>query len=143
VLSTTVDRLLPYSAEQLFDLAADIERYPQFLPWWVSSKVHERRSGYCRVENKVAIGPIRLHFWSQAQLQRPQRIDVTSDHEPFRRFRLSWSFEPGPRGCRVELCAELALRSRFMQELLGQTLDDIAAQVICAFEARASELFKQ
>ena len=140
VLSTDVDRLLPYRAEQLFDIAADIERYPQFLRWWIASKVHEHRGDYCRVENTVVLGPMRLHFWSEAHLQRPQRIEVTSQDEPFRRFTLSWNFEPRSSGCRVELCAQLELRSRLMQELIEPTLNRIASEVIGAFEARASEL---
>jgi coenzyme Q-binding protein COQ10 len=141
--NTAVERLLPYRPEQLFDLAADIERYPQFLHWWLSSEVRERRGEYCQVENTVAVGPMRLRFRSEARLQRPQRIDVTSEQEPFRRFKLRWNFEPRSSGCRVQLCAELELRSQFMQELIGQTLQSIAAEVMCAFERRAGELFRE
>ena len=43
MLSRKVERSLPYSAEQMFDLAADVERYPEFLRWWITARIRQRR----------------------------------------------------------------------------------------------------
>jgi coenzyme Q-binding protein COQ10 len=141
VLSTALERSLPYSAEQLFDLAADIERYPQFLPWWKLATIRERTAEYCCVDNIVSLGPVELQFRSEARLSRPQRIDVSSDEAPFRRFRLEWMFEPQPHSCRVRLQVELELRSLLLQRLVAYTLRGFIREILLAFEARGRALY--
>ena len=142
MLSTALERWLPYSAEQLFDLAADIERYPQFLRWWKRASVRECNGERCRVDNAVALGPISMQFRTQASLLRPRRIEVTSDDAPFRRFRLSWEFQPQVEGgCRVILDVELELRSLLLQGLVERVLRSVMAEILAAFEVRARELY--
>jgi coenzyme Q-binding protein COQ10 len=137
-----LERSLPYSAEQLFDLAADIERYPQFLRWWKLATVRERTDEYCSVQNTVSVGPIELQFRSEARLSRPQRIDVASDEAPFQRFRLAWRFEPQSQcGCCVRLQVELELRSLVLQGLLGRAVHGALEDILRAFEARAYTLY--
>ena len=142
MLSAAVARSLPYSAEQLFDLAADIERYPQFLRWWTAATIRERSGQYCRVENTVALGPMRLQFTSAATLLRPERIDVRSTEAPFRRFDLGWRFEPQPEGsCCVRLTVTLQLRSFILQQLIEQYVQGFMGEILLAFEARARALY--
>ena len=70
-------RPLPYSREQLFDLAADIESYPAFLRGWQSARIIERRGSMLRVKQTLGIGTLNLTFETAAMLQRPHRIAVT------------------------------------------------------------------
>ena len=81
--------VLPFSCEQAFDLAVDIEAYPSFLPGWISARIQRRESNVCWVEQVVGLGPIRLQFTSQAVFHRPERIEVTSTQAPFRQFSLT------------------------------------------------------
>jgi ribosome-associated toxin RatA of RatAB toxin-antitoxin module len=67
---------LPFGCEQVFDLAADIERYPEFLKWWISARIQKRESNICHVEQVLGLEPIRLQFASAAVLHRPERIDM-------------------------------------------------------------------
>ncbi len=139
-LATVVERCLPFDAERLFDVAADIEHYPEFVPGWVAVRVQARRPGYCRVENTVALGPLQLRFTAEAHMDRPRRIDVASDQPPFERFMLSWVFEPLAGGCRVRLRADLDLNSGLLKPLIEQAVRSVASDVIRAFEERAHEL---
>jgi coenzyme Q-binding protein COQ10 len=133
-----VGRTLPFRCEQVFDLAADIERYPEFLKWWVSARIQKRESNICYVEQVVGLGPIRLQFASQAVLHRPERIDVTSTDSPFRHFRLSWLVAAIPStGCRISVEAGLELQSGFLQHAVNQFLPAAVHDIISAFEARA------
>lgn len=144
MLSTALERALPYSAEQLFDLAADIERYPQFLPWWKAAAVRERTDTWCRVDNTVAMGPLELSFHAQAILLRPERIDVSADEALFRHFNLCWQFHPLLEGmCQVDLSVEFELRARILQALLTGVLPELTAGVLWAFEVRARALYQQ
>jgi coenzyme Q-binding protein COQ10 len=138
-----VTRTLHCSCEQAFDIAADIERYPDFLTGWISARIQKRESNICYVEQVVGLGPIRLQFTSKAVLHRPERIEVTSAEAPFRHFRLSWQVTAvPPAGCRVSVAAEAKLQSRMMQRIVNQLLPAAVDDVITAFEARARRLYK-
>jgi coenzyme Q-binding protein COQ10 len=137
-----VGRVLAYSREQVFDLAADIERYPDFLRWWITARIRKRESNICYVDQVLGLGPVRVQFASKAVLCRPERIDITSSDAPFRRFSLSWLVEARPpTGCRVSIVADLELRSRFLQRVADQVLAASVVDIIAAFEARARSLY--
>lgn len=137
-----IGRLLPFSREQVFDLAADIERYPDFLRGWITARVRRRESNICYVDQVVGIGPLRLRFSSKAVLLRPVRIDVTSSDPPFRRFSLSWLVDAVPSaGCRVSVIADLQLQSSLLQQAVDLILPDRVADIVEAFEVRARGLY--
>ena len=114
------ERLLPYTAEQLFDLAADVERYPEYLPWWIAARIRKREANVYYTHQVLGLGPIRVSFGSKTVLQPPTQIDVTSKESPFQQFQLSWNFAAlAGTGCRVSLTAEFELRSLILQQNPG------------------------
>jgi coenzyme Q-binding protein COQ10 len=136
--------VLPFTPEQVFDLAADIERYPDFLPWWISVSIQKREANTCYVEQVLGRGPLRLPFASTALLQRPDRIDINSSDLPFRQFRLSVRVLPvAPTGCRLVISAQLELRSVFLQQMLHRILGSSLDAIMAAFETRAHSLYDQ
>jgi coenzyme Q-binding protein COQ10 len=138
------ERLLPYTCEQLFDLAADVERYPEYLPWWMAARIRRREANTYFTDQVLGLGPIRVSFASRTVLQRPTRIEVTSRDFPFRQFKLSWNFVTvAETGCRVSLIAEFELRSVLLQGILDRVLPGATAEVIAAFEARARSLYQR
>ena len=137
-----VTRTLQCSCEQAFDIAADIERYPDFLTGWISARIRKRESNICYVDQVVGLGPIGLKFTSKAVLYRPERIEVTSAEAPFRHFGLSWQVTAvPPAGCRVSVAAEAELQLRMLQRIVNQLLPAAVDDVITAFEARARRLY--
>jgi coenzyme Q-binding protein COQ10 len=133
-----VGRTLPFSCEQVFDLAADIERYPEFLKGWISVRIKKQESNICYVEQVLGLGPVRLQFASRAVLRRPERIDVTSTDPAFRHFSLSWLIAAiPPNDCRLSIAAELELQSGFLQRVVDELLPAAVDDIIAAFEARA------
>jgi coenzyme Q-binding protein COQ10 len=143
MLTRRAERLLPYSSEQLFDLAADVETYPKFLHWWKAARVKRRDGDVYYTDQDLAFGPVRVRFDSKTSLHRPDWIEVTSYDPPFREFKLSWTFEtlPDVHCCRVRLIAGFELRSRLLQEVVERLLPDIMPEVITAFESRAARLY--
>jgi coenzyme Q-binding protein COQ10 len=137
-----VGRTLPFDCEQVFDLAADIESYPQYLTGWVSARIQKRESNLCYVEQVVGFGPARLQFASIAALHRPERIDVTSADASFRHFSLSWLIIPArPSGCCISIAVEVELRSRLLQQIVKQLLSSAVDDIITSFEARAHRIY--
>jgi coenzyme Q-binding protein COQ10 len=137
-----VSRLLPFSCEQVFDLAADIERYPEFVPGWISARIVKREANILHVEQLLGVGPARVQFSSRAVLHRPDRIDVTSSEPPFQHYSLTWLIAPGPASsCTLSVMADLELQSRLLQHVVDQVLPASIESVIGAFEARALSLY--
>ena len=142
MLSAQGERMLPFAREALFDLAADVEQYPQYLTGWISARIYERQTDIWYAEQVLGFGPVRLRFRSRADMRRPERIEVSSDDPQFRRFRLLWGFEAvGNQDCRVALSIELDLRSMLLQRGLERVAPTAADDVLRAFERRAGELF--
>ena len=137
-----VHRSLPYTQGQLFDLAADVERYPDFVPWWVAARVWKREGNVYHTDQVIRFALVRKRVWSTTTLQRPEQIDVTSTNGPVRNLHLVWLFDPQPgHGCQVSLSVELDLRSQLMQDLFAQAIIRAVGPIMSAFEARAHRLY--
>src|SRR4029078_801699 len=93
-------KVLPYTPEQLFALVADIERYPEFLPWCVGARIRERQPDLVIADLIIGFRIFRERFTSRVALDAPRRIDVTFTEGPFRYLTNHWIFEPLPDGCR-------------------------------------------
>ena len=140
--SHEVRRLLGHNAEQLFDLVADVSRYPEFLPWWIETRVKWLDDSAYYTDQVVGFGPIREHFASKTVLRRPQRIDVTSSDQPFRYLHLIWQFDSvSGKECQVVLKADFEFRSRILQDLIGWRLDGETEGIVDAFQSRARQFY--
>lgn len=137
-----VQRSLPYPRDQLFDLAADVERYPEFLPWWAAARIQKRDGNVYYTDQVVRFAMLRQRFASRTVLHRPERIDVSSTDGPVRKLSLTWMFDPLPKnGCQVSLAVELELRSQVIQNLFAQAMLRTVEPIMTAFEARACSLY--
>ena len=133
---------LKYTASQLFDLVADVERYPDFMPWVLASRVRHRNDRTILVEMTIAAGPLRKRFSATAILNRPHRIDISSRDAIFDRYEQWWTFLPTPEGdTQVECRVDLKLRSRLLQMLMAGPLADRTAATMSAFKHRAHRLY--
>ena len=132
---------LPFDCDQVFDLIADIERYPEFLPWCIASRIQRRESNTVYVEQAVGFGPVRLDFASTALLDRPKRIDVTSTDPTFRKYNISWAVETTDGGSRFIVAAEFELQSAFLQYAVDRFLPGAVDGIVAAFGVRAHVLY--
>ena len=145
--STRVTRILPYRPEQLFDLIADVEAYPEFLPWVSSLRTWNRtetKDGVRSVdaEAKVGFAIVRETFATRVKMdERARTIEVGLLYGPFRRLRNLWTFLPDPKGSRVEFEIDFEFKSRLLDALLAANLRHAADRLIGCFEARARQLY--
>lgn len=135
-------RTLPYTPEQVFDLVADVERYPEFLPWCVGARVRERSETTILADLMIGFKMIRERYTSRVVLDRPGRIDVEYGHEgPFRHLENHWTFRPTPDGCEVEFFLDFEFKSRMLQRLIGVLFQEAVRRMVAAFEGRARKLY--
>lgn len=87
-------RLIAYTPEQLFDLVADVGKYPQFLPWCVKAIVKSRTETELVADLTIGFGPFRETFTSRVTLERPSCIRVSYEKGPFRYLNNVWTFTP-------------------------------------------------
>lgn len=133
---------LEYAAAQLFDLAADVERYPEFFPWVKEVRSHHRNDRTILIDMTVAAGPLCKRFSTTAVLDRPRRIDITSRDPMFDRFEQRWAFEPAAKGgTDVEYHVDFKFLSRVLRMLIGAAFSDRAAGTLTAFKRRAHRLY--
>ena len=111
-------RVLPYRPDQLFDLVADIERYPEFLPWCVAARIRSRHEQELVADLTIGFGPFRESFTSRVTLDRPDRIHVRYENGPFKYLNNQWLFRPDPRGTLVDFQVDFEFRIRILQAVL-------------------------
>src|ERR1700684_3520382 len=77
LMSTHAERqVVPYTPEQLFDLVADVEKYPRFLPWCVASRIRSKTENQLVADLTIGFGPFPESFTSRVTLDRPKRVTV-------------------------------------------------------------------
>ncbi|HUB96096.1 MAG TPA: type II toxin-antitoxin system RatA family toxin [Stellaceae bacterium] len=135
-------RRLPYAPEQLFDLVADVERYPEFLPWCVGARVRERKPDLVVADLLIGYRMVRERFTSRVILDRPGRIDVSYSEGPFRYLNNHWLFEPeSDGGCTIDFYVDFEFRSRMLQKIIEVLFNEAVRRMVGAFETRARNLY--
>src|SRR5438874_894561 len=141
-------RRVRHSATEMFDLVADVEQYPQFVPMCSALKVQQRTTGEAGVETIVAdmtvsFKLVRETFRSRVTLERPKlQILVEYLQGPFSRMQNRWSFKPaGEAACDVEFFIDYEFKSRMLGMLMGSMFDLAFRRFASAFEQRADKIY--
>jgi len=136
-------RVLPYRRDQFFDLVADVESYPEFLPLWRVAHIYRREGDVYYTDQQVGIGLLMSQrFHSRTELNRPTDIEVTSDDSIFDNFRIAWHFEsPTEESCRVDFEMSCDASSPMMSYIMDLMLLETARSMVQAFEARARNIY--
>ena len=138
----TETRHLPYSTEQLFDLVADVRRYPEFLPWVAATRIRSEREDETVADLVVGFGSLKETFASRVHKERPTRIAIDYLEGPLKYLHNEWKFEPdGEGGTELHFCVDFAFKNRIFEALAGQMFDRALRRMIGAFEQRAHQLY--
>lgn len=134
---------VPYSAAQMFDLVADVEQYPHFLPWCAALRVIDRQPDALTADMVVAYKVFRERFRSQVSLDpSAKRIDVTYVDGPFRNLTNRWRFADRPGGGSViEFEISFEFRNIFLQATAQAVFDKAFARMADAFVRRADAVY--
>lgn len=135
--------LVPYTPEEMFDLVADVERYPEFLPGYREARIERREGNRLFVTQRVGVGAAAVQFHSVATVERPHRIHIRSVESPFDTLEIQWQFDAAPEGCRIGFAARARLSDSLPARLLQPWLDRLVDVVPAAFVKRARALYGQ
>ena len=135
---------LPYTPRQMFDLVADVEKYPEFIDWFNSARIRHRDGNVQYVDQVVRYAGLRVAIATRAVLDPPRHITITSTDFPFRSFDQHWRFTPdGQFGKLVQYDVAFALRFGFLHGLTDLLADrrQIAERTVDTFGHRARQVY--
>ncbi|MHA7818372.1 MAG: type II toxin-antitoxin system RatA family toxin [Erythrobacter sp.] len=135
-------RRLPYRAEQMFDLVADVKRYGEFLPWVIATRVRSNTDTEMVADMVVGFKAIRETFTSRVSKDRPHQIAVHYVDGPLSDLDNVWTFRAiDENSCEIDFCVDFEFRNKVFQALAGQYFDRAFRRMVEAFETRAHQLY--
>lgn len=136
-------RYLPYTPDQLFDLVADVERYPEFLPWCVAARIRKREGDMFFADLVIGFKLIRERYTSKVKLDRAgMGIDVTYTEGPFHYLNNHWKFIPAEDGgATIDFFVDFEFKSKLLQKVIGALFNEAVRLMVSSFEKRARQLY--
>lgn len=139
-------RTMPYSAEQMYALVADVAKYPEFLPWCAAARLRSETpmgdKSVIEADLVISFKLFREKFGSRVTLDpKARQIDVEYLDGPFRYLNNHWRFTPLDQGCEVDFHVDFEFRSVLLQGVIGLVFNEAMQRIVRAFEARAAELY--
>jgi coenzyme Q-binding protein COQ10 len=143
----TERRVLPFTPRALFDLVADIDRYPEFLPWCLAARIRSRQDNIVIADLGIGHRLIRERFTSRVKLTPPEsenaegRIDVEYIEGPMQHMSNRWIFHPVvPNSTEIDFYVDFAFRSKMLEKLMGLVFHEAVTRMVRAFETRARKI---
>ena len=138
-------KVLPYTAQQMYDLVADVAQYPKFLPWCAAARI---KSVTPQEDNEVMLADLvisfkvfRERFGSRVVLwPKKHKIDTEYIEGPFKYMKSTWAFKDVEGGCEVQFFVDFEFRNAILQSVIGLVFNEAMQRVVRAFERRAADL---
>ena len=135
-------RPMPYTPEQLFDMVADIEKYPEFLPWCTAARIRKREEHVIVADLMIGFKVVREKFTSRVELYRPDKINVAYAEGPFRYMNNHWVFERmEDGGTLIDFYVDFEFHSKVLQKIMGALFNEAVKLMVSAFQKRSSLLY--
>ena len=139
-------KVLPYSAQQMYDLVADVANYPKFLPWTAGARVRSVTEHGDHAEMfadlVISFKVFREKFGSRVVLWPGEmKIETAYIDGPFKHLESIWKFSDVEAGCEVSFEVDFEFKNRLLQGAAGLFFNEAMTRVVRAFEGRAAELY--
>lgn len=140
-------RKLLYSAEQMYQLVADVGKYPEFLPWCSAARIRSREiegdSEIMLADLVISFKVFRERFGSKVSLHPLERkIETEYLDGPFKFLKSSWKFNViNETECEVDFFVNFEFKSRLLQGIIGVVFSEAMHRIVRAFEKRADDLY--
>lgn len=141
---------MPYTARQMYDLVADVMRYPEFIPWIAAARIRSvvpQSDGTQKMEADLVVSfkVFREKFGSRVLLDEPHlKIDIEYLDGPFKHMRSTWAFSDAPDAkgaCDVTFHVDFEFRNLVLQKVIGVVFHEAMQRIVRAFEERAKSLY--
>lgn len=139
-------RTLPYTAQQMYDLVADVAKYPEFIPWCAAARIRsvtpQGETEVMAADLVISFKVFRERFGSKVVLHPKERkIDTDYIDGPFRHMHSTWAFRDADGGCEVDFFVDFEFKNAILQSVIGVVFNDAMLRIVRAFERRAQALY--
>lgn len=135
-------RAMPYTPEQLFDLVAGVDKYPEFLPWCLASRITKREGNVFYADLIIGYKMVREKFGSRVTALRPDHIHVEYLSGPMKHLSNHWRFLRQEDGsCIIDFYVDFEFKNPVLQRLIAMFFEEAVKRMVGAFEARAKALY--
>jgi coenzyme Q-binding protein COQ10 len=139
-------RPLPYTAQQMYDLVADVAKYPQFLPWCAAARIRrtvpQGNATMMEADLVISFKVFRERFGSRVVLF-PDDLKVDTEYldGPFKYMKSTWGFVDTEQGCDVSFFVDFEFKNAILQGIIGVVFNEAMHRIVRAFEKRAADLY--
>jgi len=134
--------LVPYSADAMFALVADVEAYPEFLPWCGGARLLSKDEDTMTASIEIAYGGIRKTFTTRNRFQPGKMMELRLVEGPFKHLHGYWLFQAlDEHACKVSFDIEFEFSNRLVKMALGPIFETIASELVDQFHRRARALY--
>lgn len=135
-------RAMPYTPEQMFNLVAAVDLYPQFLPWCLASRITKRDGNVFYADLVIGYKMVREKFGSRVTALKPDHIHVEYLSGPMKHLSNHWRFLPQADGtCIIDFYVDFEFKNPVLQKLISVFFEEAVKRMVGAFEARAHDLY--
>jgi len=134
--------LIPYSAEKMYALVADVDNYQYFLPWCSGSKILSQTDDEVKGQVDIQHMGLNKSFTTLNRMQKNKMIEIRLIDGPFKRLQGFWRFDAlDENGCKISLDLEFEFSNKVMNMAFGPIFSQIANSMVDAFCQRAVEVY--
>lgn len=133
-------RVLPYPREFIFDIVADVSRYPEFLPWCMATRIYKRKPTGFMADVVIGFKMLRESWTSEIKLNRPEKLSAHYIKGPMKHLTNDWVFTPHAEGTLVDFVIDFEFKNALLQKILSPFFEEATHKMMMAFDKRAEEL---
>ncbi len=135
-------RILPYTAQQMFDLVKDVEAYPDFLPWCDGLRIKKRMEKEIIADMLVGFKGVSEKFTSQVYFDEEKKaITVQYKDGPFKSLINTWNFSDIEAGCELNFYIEFEFKNKMLDMMIAPAFNTVVKKMVKAFFDRAHEIY--
>jgi len=135
-------RIIKHTPNNLFNLVADVKKYPEFLPWCLGARIKKENLTSFEADLIIGFKIYKEIYSSKITLdKKKKKIIVDYKDGPFEYLQNYWLFKDNPVGCEIEFMVDFKFKSIFLQTLMETLFNEAVKKMVMAFENRANELY--
>ena len=137
-------RIIKHTPSDLYNLVADVNKYPEFLPWCLGARIKNETKTSFDADLIIGFKIYREIYSSKITLdQKKKKITVEYKDGPFEYLQNYWLFKENQKGCEIDFMVNFQFKSIFLQTLMETLFSEAVKKMVRAFENRANELYNQ
>ena len=138
----SVTKRLNHSNTQMFDLISDVGKYPDFLPWCISTNIYNQSSNIFYSDMEIGFKLIKESFTSKVTVIESKKVYSEAISGPFKKMNNIWEIDyVSDKECEINLSIEFEFKSFLLQNIIGKLFENASKKMIIAFEERADILY--